>query len=132
MAQWAVLAGALSGFIPDATTFVINALDKIGFDLDYTGRNRQIRLIQEQASSSYKARGLSVNIAIWNMHIDEDHNFEDILESGVVQMGKGGGFRIVVFRGNGWLKNKGSRGTENWLCSGNQHQKDNVIRFGRV
>ena len=52
-----------------------------------------------------------------------------ILDSGICKMGNGGGFRIVVFRGGGYLKNQSDRGFENWCCSGKQTQKDNVIYF---
>ena len=84
----------------------------------------------EQAEAAYSRRGVGVNIAVWNMHLDVDHDFNGILESGLVPMGRGGGFRIVVFKGDGYIRNKGARGFENWCCTGNQEQHDNVIRFG--
>ena len=74
---------------------------------------------------------MRVNIAIWNMHLKEEHDFEGILDSGIQNMGNGGGFRVVVFTGRGFLKNNGARGFENWCCSGNQRQEGNTITFGQ-
>lgn len=132
MAHGAILANAIAAFLPNVPTLAVNVFDKIGFDIDHIGRKRQTRFMQEQATLAYRAKGIPINIAIWNMHVDEDHKFEDIFESGLVPMGKGGGFRIVVFGGQGWLENKGSGGSDNWLCSGNFRQKDNKCHFEKI
>ncbi|CAM6104575.1 unnamed protein product [Calypogeia fissa] len=124
-----LLQQVLSGFIPNVTSLVINATDKVGFDLDTTGRKRHILWMEESARSAYERRGVRVNIAMWNMHLEEDHWFGGILDTGLCKMGNGGGFRIVVFRGTGWLQNKGARGFDNWCCSGNQSQNGNLISF---
>jgi len=125
----ALLSTALGDLVTPATTLTINACDKVGFDLDTTGRRRHVLWMEEKTRAAYDKEGLAVNIAIWNMHIEEEHHFYSILDSGLCKMGKGGGFRIVVFRGSGYLKNKGHRGFENWCCSGKQSQNDNVINF---
>jgi hypothetical protein len=125
----ALLAQTLGGFIPHATTLSINALHKAGFDLDSTGRKRHILWMEEHTRAAYDRCSQNVNIAIWNMHLDVDHDFQGILDSGLCEMGKGGGFRIVVFTGSGYLQNNGARGFENWCCSGNQEQQDNLISF---
>ena len=125
-----LLGTALTEFVPHATSLAINGTDKVGFDLDTTGRKRQTRMIEEQVRSTYNSNNMRVNIAIWNMHLEEEHHFEGIRDSGIQKMGNGGGFRVVVFTGKGFLKNKGARGFENWCCSGNQHQDGNTITFG--
>lgn len=126
-----VLQEVLAGFIPHITTLVVGIIDKIVFDCDPIGRKRTIMMMEENARAGYARRNKNVNIAIWNMHLHEDHQFEDIIESGIVPMGKGGGFRIVTFLGSGWIRNHGARGFENWCCSGNQWQDDNLITFGK-
>lgn len=125
----ALLSTTLGGFVTPATGLTINACDKVGFDLDTTGRRRHVLWMDESTRVAYSNKGIGVNIAIWNMHIDVEHNFDSILDSGICKMGNGGGFRIVVFRGGGYLKNKGDRGFENWCGSGKQSQSDNVIYF---
>lgn len=125
----ALLSTALGDLVTPATSLTVNACDKVGFDLDTIGRRRQVFWMEEATRAEYDKKGLGVNIAIWNMHIDEEHDFDSILDSGMCKMGKGGGFRIVVFRGGGYLKNKGDRGFENWCCSGKQSQSGNVIYF---
>ncbi|KZP34124.1 hypothetical protein FIBSPDRAFT_924403 [Athelia psychrophila] len=129
MAELALLAATFAGFVPHVTTLAVSAFHKVGFDMDTTGRRRQARWMEEQTRAKYNALGESVNIAIWNMHLEEAHHFEKILDSGLVRMGQGGGFRIVVFKGAGWIQNKGHRGDENWCCSGNQTQDNNVINY---
>jgi hypothetical protein len=136
MSKAAIAAAATEILKPTALTLLeagtnlfINAFDKVGFDLDTTGRARETKMIEEQIRSAFENEGWRVNIAIWNMHINEDHHFNDIVVSKLSPMGKGGGFRVVVFLGSGWIRNDGDRGFENWLCSGNQEQSDNIIRF---
>lgn len=131
----AVLAKVFEGFVPAGVGLAINAFDKVGFDSDPVGRTRRIAEIEETARIAYRNRGYpAVNIAIWNMHLPERHEMDHdgLLESGTVPMGKGGGFRIVVFTGAGYLENRGARGFENWRCSGNQRLEGNTIRFSRV
>ena len=127
----ALLSSVLEDFVTPATSIIISAGDKDGFDLDSIGRRRQILWMEETTRAAYNNKGIGVNIAIWNMHIDEEHYFDptSILDSGLCKMGNGGGFRIVVFTGRGYLKNKGDRGFENWCGSGKQSQSDNVINF---
>ncbi|KAF2013026.1 hypothetical protein BU24DRAFT_453298 [Aaosphaeria arxii CBS 175.79] len=119
-------------FLPGATYITTGVLDRFGFDLDVIGRHREISSIEETARVIYGKAGINVNIAVWNMHIPESHQFEDILESGLQPMGRGGGFRIVVFRGRGYIKNEGAQGLDNWRCSGNLVLRDNVITFKGV
>ncbi|KAK0750744.1 hypothetical protein B0T18DRAFT_386983 [Schizothecium vesticola] len=97
----AVLGGVLTGFLPHVTTLIVNVWDKIGVDCDTIGRKRTIVMMEEKARAGYVQRSKKVNIAIWNMHLHEDHHFEDIIESDIVPMGNGGGFRIVTFLGAG-------------------------------
>ena len=88
-------------------------------------------MMEESARAGYSQRSNKVNISIWNVHSHEDQHVENIIESGLVPMGNGGGFRIVTFLGMDWFKKHGARGFENWCCSGNQWQNDNVITFGK-
>lgn len=127
-----LLVNTIDEILPDGRRLFVDAFDKVGFDLDVIGRKRHIQWLEEAARSAYAAVGMNVNIAVWNMHLPEDHHFSDILDSGLCKMGEGGGFRIVVFRGSGWIRNDGARGFENWRCSGNQRIEDNVIRFKPV
>jgi hypothetical protein len=115
-----------SAFVKDVHDLVINYTDKVGFDLDTTGRKRHIAMMVQQAQAAYG----NVNIAVWNMHVPVDEMFHNVIESGIVKMGNGGGFRVVVFRGGGYLRNNGARGLDNWCCVGNQSQNDNTISFG--
>lgn len=66
-----VIICSTSKLLPGATNFAFNALDKIGFDLDTTGKKRQTSMIEETVRSSYGAR--MVNIKILNMHLNENH-----------------------------------------------------------
>lgn len=125
----AIALEAISSFMPDVKSFFVNAFDKVGFDLDTIGRKRHAQLIEEKMRSTFEGYHYNVNIAVWNMHLNEDHDFEHILVTGLVPMGNGGGFRVVVFQGGGWLRNNGDRGYENWRCSGNLSQNNNVITF---
>jgi hypothetical protein len=124
------LASALVGFLLQASTMATSPFDKFGFDMDTIGRTRQTSLIEEVARSTYDKAGIKVNIAVWNMHIPEDHHFNGILETGLQPMGRGGGFRIVVFRGEGYLRNRGGLGANNWRYSGNHWVMGNTVRSG--
>jgi hypothetical protein len=68
------------------------------------------------------------------MHVPEKHEFDDILDSGLKPMGRDGGFRIVVFQGQGYVKNEGALGEDNWRCSGRKMEQsgDGVCVFDRV
>jgi hypothetical protein len=112
------LATTLVGFLANTAIIPTNFFDKIGFDLDRIGCARQTSLIEETARVAYAKQGMRVNIAVWNMHVPEQHHFEGILETGLQPMGKGGGFRVVVFRGEGWLQNKGGKEDGDWKFSG--------------
>jgi hypothetical protein len=127
-----LLAPILTGFLSQTVTMTTGVFDKIGFDLDVIGRQREIARIEETARLNYEKAGMHVNIAIWNMHIRENHHFEDILDSGLQPMGRGGGFRVVVFHGAGHLRNDGDQGSDNWRCSGNQVQQGNVVTFKAI
>jgi hypothetical protein len=128
-----LLATPLLGFLPNITTFPTSVFDKIGFDTDYIGRARQIALIEETARSVYQQNGTKVNIAVWNMHIRQDHHFDDdILETGLLPMGAGGGFVVVVFTGGGYLRNRNEDASHNWWVSGNVVVKGNVATFRAV
>ena len=128
-ARIALLSTALGDFVTPTTNLTINVFDKAGFNMDTTGRKQHALWMEEQTRATYNQQGWGVNIAIWNMHINKEHHFNSILDSGLCKMGNRGGFRIIVFRGSGYLRNKGGQGFENWCCSGKQSQKDNVITF---
>ena len=131
MATTGILATALGGFTTHIGGRTIKVFDKIGFDLDTIGRQREIAYIVEKAKIEYEKAGMRVNIAVWNMHvpIDGDSHFNQLIESGLRPMGRGGGFRIVVFRGSGFVKNNGALGFDNWRCSGNVAQRGNICTF---
>jgi hypothetical protein len=98
--------------------------------MDYIGRARQIAFIEETARSAYNKNGAKVNIAVWNMHIRQDHHFDDdILETGLLPMGPGGGFRVVVFTGGGYIRNLNEVADHNWRVSGNVVVEGRVARF---
>jgi hypothetical protein len=63
------------------------------------------------------------------MHIPESHHFENILETGPQPMGRGGGFRLVVFTGRGFMRNDGGLGLDNWRCGGNMVMDGDSVRF---
>lgn len=113
-----LLASILAAFIPGATIMTTNVFHKIGFDLDVIGRQREIAMIEETTRLNYAKAGIPVNIAVWSMHVPVKQEFKDILDSGLKPMGRGGGFRIVVFQGKGYIKNEGAQGLDNWRCSG--------------
>ena len=69
----ALLAAALGGFIPNVHTLATNFFDKVGFDGDAIGREREISHIVELAHKRYYKAGIPVNIAIWDMHLDVQH-----------------------------------------------------------
>ena len=128
--ETSLLSTALVGFLSHTTSFATGPFNKIGFDLDYVGRARQISLIEETARSTYQQAGIQVNIAVWNMHIREKHHFDGILETGLQPMGAGGGFRIVVFTGKGYIGNGNEAADHNWRVSGNCVVREDVATCG--
>jgi hypothetical protein len=88
------------------------------------------QMISEQLQAGFG--NSRVNIATWNMHIKEEHLFSEVLASGYVLMGRGGWFRVVVFVGEGSLKNNGASGFESIFCSGNHRVDGNAIFFDSV
>lgn len=121
-----------SAFVPDGHSSAItpsNRTDKVGFDLDTIGTQRQVLMMEEQDRAAYGDR---INVAIWNTHVPVDHYFEGLIESGLVKMGNGDGFRIVVFRERGYIRNNSGQGFDIWCCSGNQEQDGNLITFGAI
>jgi hypothetical protein len=128
-----LLATSLIGFLPNMTNFSTDIFDKIGFDLDYMGRARRIAFIEETARSTCNNNGTKVNIAVWNMHIRQDHHFDDdILETRLLPMGAGGGFAVVVFTGKGFLRIENEVAAHNWLVSGNVVVEGNVAWWRAV
>jgi hypothetical protein len=77
----------------------------------------------------YEKDGIKVNIAVWNMHVLAYPEFQNILETGLKPMGRGGGFRIVVFMGEGQLTIGGEGGASNWRVSGNVVEERNSAQF---
>ena len=128
-----ILATTLPSFLPSPAAPLTSFFHKIAFDHDTIGRTRQTALLEETARVAYAAAGIPVNIAVWNMHIPETHHFERILESGLQPMGLGGGFRVVVFQGKGWLRNQGVLGDAEWRWSGKGVVvKGNLVEFRDV
>ena len=124
-----LLVTALTGFLSQTTTTATGFFDKIAFDLDRIGRAREIAFLEEKARSTYEKNGIKVNIAVWNMHLSADHKFDHILDTGLRPMGRGGGFRIVVFKGKGRLTIGGEGGASNWRVSGKVMEEGNVAQF---
>lgn len=123
-------------FYPDVKQVVIDSFHAVGFNLDVVGRKRVIQQIVEQLQVIYG----DVNIAVWNMHLNEDHQFDprNLLVSGAVAMGKGGGFRLAAFTGSGWIRNNGASRTlslsesvspvqKGWIASFKVAHSNNVI-----
>lgn len=127
-----LLASVLPGLLMNTVSKFTNPFDKIGFDLDVIGRQREIAHLTETTQLAYDKAGTQVNIAVWNMHVPERHHFDDIIATALSPMGKGGGFRIVVFRGDGYIRNDGALGLDNWRCSGNVVQEARVATFKKT
>ncbi|KAF2831727.1 hypothetical protein CC86DRAFT_378513 [Ophiobolus disseminans] len=132
MVAAALLANVLVGFLSQTATVSTGPFNKIGFDMDRIGRARQIAYIEETARSTYEQAGKQVNIAVWNMHIPEKHHFNNILDTGLQPMGAGGGFRVVVFTGDGWIRIGGEGGETNWRVGGNVVVRGKDARFGSL
>jgi hypothetical protein len=54
-------------------------------------------MLYEQTSIQFPG----LNIIVWNMHLPEQHQAPGVQASSLVPMGKGGGFRVLVFEGQG-------------------------------
>jgi hypothetical protein len=118
-------------FIPDIHNLGINAFDKIGFDTDVAGRRQKIFSILRDAQVACDGL-LEYNIAVWNKSVDMESEFEDITKSGVVKMGNGGGFMVVIFAGEGYLKNNSHLGEDNWNYQGKGSSKNGRRRVDFV
>lgn len=125
----AIMGNSGMTLLSSGTDIAISALDKIGFDLDTTGRQPEIQRLVEEINLEYENQGWKVNVAVWNMHLDERHDFNDIVYTGLSKMGNGGGFRVVAFIGSGWITNRVDGGVHNWRCTGNKSQNGNTIKF---
>jgi hypothetical protein len=112
-----------------STNFTVGIFDKVGFDLDVTGRQREIARIDGRIRADYANRGGRVSIAVWNMHVPVEHDLYNehskVIRWDFERMGAGGGFEIVVFRGSAYIHNKGAGGLDNWRCSGNTRPENN-------
>ena len=127
MAELVPIGGALLSLLPSALNLSINAFNKIGFDLDVTGRQREILRIEEALRTEHANKGIKMNITVWNMHVPMEHHFDDVQLQALSPMGKGGGFEIRVFSGKGYMKNGGHGGNDNWKWSGNCKQMENIV-----
>jgi hypothetical protein len=54
----ALLSTALGDLVTPATSLTINACDKVGFDLDTTGRRRQVFWMEENTKAAYDREGM--------------------------------------------------------------------------
>jgi hypothetical protein len=129
MVASALLTSALAGFLSQAVMIDTSFTHKIAFDLDRIGRTREIAYIEEGARSTYEKNGMRVNIAVWNMHVPADTKFNHILDTGLKPMGRGGGFRVVVFTGDGSITIGGEGGPSNWRVSGNVLEEGDSAQF---
>lgn len=102
---------------------------KLCFLWDTIGRHRQAQMIMEQTRIAFHREDWAVNIAIWNVHLSEEHHFDEMLITEQLPMGKGGGFRMVVFLGGGYLQNEGKQNRGNWLWHGITSKQGNKIIF---
>jgi hypothetical protein len=129
MAGLVPIGAALLGLIPGTLNISTRIFDKIGFDLDVIGRQREILRLEEGLRLNYTRPDARMNIAVWNMHVPMDYHFDDLQLVAHTVMGKGGGFEVRVFSGGGYLKNNGRGGNDNWKWSGISHEEGNVVYF---
>lgn len=127
MARLIPIGTALLGLIPGTFNFSTRIFDKIGFDLDIIGRQREILRLEEGLRLNYTRPGARMNIAVWNMHVPMDYHFDDLRLVAHKVMGKGGGFEVHVFGGGGYIKYNGYGGDDNWKWSGKSRQEGHVV-----
>lgn len=127
------VSAVLKAFGCDIMQHGVNAavgfFDKLGFDNDVTGRQRRIQEISQSSMLEYKGRGQEVNIMVWNMSLPNEHHFEGLVQQFVVMMGKGGGFCVEVFTGEGHFVNHGGQGSDNWRGEGIYAVEENLMIF---
>lgn len=127
-----LLASVLPGLLAQTPSYFTKPFHKIGFDMSRIGIQWETAYITETTKIAYDKAGTEVNVAVWNMHIPEDHHFDDTIESALTPTGKGGAFRIVVSCGNEYLRNDGALGPDNRRCSGRVVQIGNFATFERT
>jgi hypothetical protein len=66
-------------------------------------------------------------VVIKKSSLPVDLNYQQGGYIGFVQLGSAG--YDIYFVANGYIKNNGERGFENWCVQGNQKQDDNIITF---
>jgi hypothetical protein len=118
-----------SEFVPHGVNLVVNAFDKVGFDLDVIGRERRIQEISQAVQIEYEKNGCKVNIMVWNMHLKNSHLFDGLVQQFSVKMGNGGGFMVEIFTGGGYFDNQGAHGFDNWRGYGNSKVDGNRMSF---
>jgi hypothetical protein len=70
---------------------------------------------------------LYLTVVIYKSNLDVNLNYQQGGYIGFVQLGNAG--YDIYFVANGYIKNNGERGFENWCVQGNQTQDDNIITF---
>ena len=127
------VAAVLKTFGGDLLQHGVNAtmgfFDKLGFDNDVIGRERKTQEICQASMLEYNQRGQQVNIMVWNMSIPNEHHFEGLVQQFTVMMGKGGGFCVEVFTGEGFFVNHGGLGTDNWRGEGIYATEGDLMTF---
>lgn len=132
MAELILIRAGLLGLIPGTINLSTRVFDKIGFDLDVTGREREILRLMDGLRLNYTKPDARMNIAVWNMHVPMDYHFDNLRLVAHKVMGRGGGFEVRVFSGGGLLRNKGHGGDDNWRWSGNTHEEGDVVYFDPI
>jgi hypothetical protein len=131
----AILAEVCTSLASSIADLARSVFDRVGFDSDWISRQNEIARIAQSLSANFESRGIPVNIAVWNAYLNVSEEFEHILVSSISRHGNGGGFRVVVFQGNGSLTNRSEGGYSNWRCyssHGNLTKTGNTINFGSV
>ncbi|CAG8799354.1 36397_t:CDS:1, partial [Gigaspora margarita] len=127
-----ILYKVCESFISDFKNLVCHEFDKIGFNSDWNSRTNEIARIVGSLRAEFEENNICVNIAVWNMYLNVSERFNHILVSGVSKHGKGGGYRVVIFKGDGSLTNHSEGGYSNWRCYGNLTKAGNTISFNHV
>ena len=125
----AVIQAFGANLVPYGETFVVNALDRIGFNLDTIGRSRMIQEVSQTSMMEFASNGQNVNIMVWNMHLHNTHNLRGLLQQFTVKMGNGGGFCVEIFTGEGDFSNHGDLTSGNWRGVGNVTTTGDYMRF---